>query len=175
MSKEELDYFLGGRLVARLSTIDGDGFPTITPVWYLWDGTAIFFNLGRNRAPTRNLGRNPKCGAVIDVDDRPLVGLRENFAKGVSMRGNAELYDADGFRASPPKMDDTLDFSEVLRKISRRYSLPSVDDEVQVPRMIKEASATRHPLLIVENERVLIRMEPTKIRAWDFSKAPFKD
>jgi nitroimidazol reductase NimA-like FMN-containing flavoprotein (pyridoxamine 5'-phosphate oxidase superfamily) len=175
MSKEELDHFLNGRLIARLSTIDGEGFPTVTPVWYLWDGKAIFFNLGRNRAPTRNLTRNPKCGAVIDVDHRPLSGQRENFARGVTMTGVAEVHDRASFDSALPAWRDGLDFSEMLQRVGRRYSLPPIEESERVARMIKEASPTYHPLLRGETERVLVRMEPTKIRAWDFSKAPFKD
>ena len=44
MSKEEIDDFLSGRLIARLSTIGKDGFPNISPVWYYWDGENIFFD-----------------------------------------------------------------------------------------------------------------------------------
>src|SRR5438876_3671850 len=125
MSKEELDSFLAGRLIARLSTIDGDGFPTVTPLWYLWDGRAIFFNLGKNRSPTRNLMRNPKCGVVIDVDHRPLSGQRDNYARGVTMTGKAELYDARRYDSAPPIWSDGLKFSEMLQRVGTRYALPS--------------------------------------------------
>ena len=92
MSKEEIDDFLNGRLIARLSTIGNDGFPNISPVWYYWDGESIFFDLGVNRANTKNLRRDPRCSAVIDIDNRPVSGMRENFARAVLIKGRAELY-----------------------------------------------------------------------------------
>ena len=175
MSKEELHRFLGGRLIARLSTIDGDGYPMVTPVWYLWDGKVMFFNLGRNRSPTRNLMRNPKCGVVVDFDDRPLVGLTENLAKGVSLVGNAELFDLGKSGKTRAVSRNGFDPSEIAGKISSRYATNQTKDSDQVSRMIRKASRTYHPLLRGELERVLVRMTPTRIRAWDFSKAPFKD
>jgi nitroimidazol reductase NimA-like FMN-containing flavoprotein (pyridoxamine 5'-phosphate oxidase superfamily) len=176
MSKEEIDYFLDGRLIARLSTIGNDGFPNVAPVWYYWDGESIFFDLGMNRANTRNLRRDPRCAAVIDVDNRPVTGMRDNFARAVLIRGMAELYD---HKAGQDEVftigKSTIRYSEISGKIDRRYIInPEVDGRLY-DKLVSSASPTFHPYLQGEGDRVLVRVKPKKIRAWDFSKAPWRE
>jgi nitroimidazol reductase NimA-like FMN-containing flavoprotein (pyridoxamine 5'-phosphate oxidase superfamily) len=176
MSQEEIDYFLGGRLIARLSTIGSDGFPSVAPVWYYWDGQSIFFDLGVNRASTRNLRRDPRCAAVIDVDYRPVTGIRDNLARAVLIRGTAELFD---HKAGEDEVfavgDSTIRYSEVSGKIDIRYMVePEVDGAVY-EKLVSMASPTFHPYLQGERDRVLVKVKPTRIRGWDFSKAPWKE
>ncbi len=42
MTRKEIDYFLGSRLIARLATNDPSSYPSsyprVTPVWYYWNG-----------------------------------------------------------------------------------------------------------------------------------------
>jgi nitroimidazol reductase NimA-like FMN-containing flavoprotein (pyridoxamine 5'-phosphate oxidase superfamily) len=91
MTKEEIDEFLSGRWVARLATLAGDGYPHIAPLWYYWDGECVYFELTRNRQSCKNLRRNSRCSVVIDMDDRPLMGIRTNLAKAALIVGDAEM------------------------------------------------------------------------------------
>jgi nitroimidazol reductase NimA-like FMN-containing flavoprotein (pyridoxamine 5'-phosphate oxidase superfamily) len=176
MSKEEIDYFLDGRLIARLSTIGNDGFPNLAPVWYYWDGESIFFDLGVNRANTRNLRRDPRCAAVIDVDNRPMTGMRDNFARAVLIRGIAELYDHKAGRDEVFTIGKySTRYSEISGKIDRRYVInPEVDGRLY-EKLVSGASPSFHPYLQGEGDRVLVRVKPKTVRAWDFSKAPWKE
>lgn len=177
MPKEKIDYFLGGRLLARLATVSKDGYPHVTPVWYYWDGNCIFINLGKLRAPTRNLRRNPRCAVVVDIDDRPLIGFWDNMAKAVLIVGDAELYESKQGAPEPriPVEGKKMKPPELAALIAHRYP-PNPSEELKVlPEMIKKASATYYPVLQGENDRVFIRIKPKKIKGWDFSKAPFKD
>src|SRR5215470_19923252 len=67
--------------------------PHTTPLWYVWDGEALWFLLGAGTYPRqhiRNLRRNPKLCVVIDRDARPEHrGLFD--AQGVVIRGTVEL------------------------------------------------------------------------------------
>lgn len=42
LTAEEIKEFLDGAVVARIATVDSDGFPYITPVWEEWDGEAMY-------------------------------------------------------------------------------------------------------------------------------------
>ena len=41
MSKAELDAFLEQERTCRVATSSPDG-PRVTPLWYVWDGTAVW-------------------------------------------------------------------------------------------------------------------------------------
>jgi len=179
MSKEEIDYFLDGRgLIARLSTIGNDGFPNVAPVWYYWNGESIFFDLGVNRANTRNLRRDPRCAAVIDVDNRPIMGMRDNFARAVLIRGVAELYNhiaSEDEVFAIPGNSATIRYSDLSGKIDKRYLVkPDVEGSLY-EKLVSGASPIFHPYLQGEGDRVLVRVKPKSIKAWDFSKAPWKE
>ena len=94
MSTEEIDDFLSGRWVVRLATLAGDGYPHVTPLWYYWDGKCLYLALTRNRLAFKHLNRDPRCSAVIDMDNRPLMGMRSNLAKAVVIKGDAEMTEA---------------------------------------------------------------------------------
>src|SRR3989442_13972122 len=91
MTKEEIDEFLSGRWIARLATIGKDGYPHIAPLGYSWDGECVYFALTKNRQSCKNLQRNPHCSVVIDMDDRPLMGMRSNLAQAVLLIGDAAI------------------------------------------------------------------------------------
>jgi hypothetical protein len=177
MSQDEIDYFLAGRVIGRLSTIDKNGYPSVTPVWFYWDGKAIFCDLGKNRLTTRNLKRNPKCAFIVDIDERPILGIRPNMAKGVLMVGDAELYErkSDADREEAVQVGDKImKISEVLSLIDPKY-LPELDIKQKVvEHFTSQSTPSSYPLLQGETERLLLKIKPRMIRAWDFSKAPFR-
>jgi nitroimidazol reductase NimA-like FMN-containing flavoprotein (pyridoxamine 5'-phosphate oxidase superfamily) len=92
MGWEEMDRFLRQKLVARLTSIRPDGYPHTTPLWYVWDGEALWFELGAGERPRqhlRNLRNNPKLCVIIDCDARPERG--DVFdAQGVLIRGTVK-------------------------------------------------------------------------------------
>ena len=49
LTAEEMEQFLAGSPLARLATLKPDGSPYVMPVWYQWDGEALYF-VGRQRA-----------------------------------------------------------------------------------------------------------------------------
>ena len=91
MSSEEIDEFLSGRWNVRLATNGADGYPHIAPLWYYWDGQCLYLALTTSRRSYKNLQRDSRCTAVIDMDDRPLMGMRSNMAKAVMITGDAEM------------------------------------------------------------------------------------
>jgi PPOX class probable F420-dependent enzyme len=150
MSKEEIDSFLQQKLVARLTSIRPDGYPHTTPLWYVWDGESLWYELGagaRPRQHIRNLRRNPKLCVTIDRDARPEHGGVFD-AQGVVMRGTVEL-----------STDEALQ-EEVMRKVLKKY----VGDEGE-----------RYLEVLLEDgkpgkNRVIAKIKPEHIFAWDFRK-----
>lgn len=150
MSQEEMDSFLRQKLVARLTSIRPDGYPHTTPLWYVWDGEALWFILGAGERPRqhiRNLRRNPKLCVMIDRDVRPEQGGVFD-AQGVLIRGTVEL-----------STDDTLQ-EEMARQVIRKYL--GDDGEQYVEPVLQDGKPGKN--------RVVAKVTPEHISGWDFRK-----
>ena len=51
--------------VASLATIDDDGFPQLTEVWFLLDEGELRLSLNTSRSKTTNLTSRPQCSLLI--------------------------------------------------------------------------------------------------------------
>ena len=66
MSEEERDAFLGVQRTCRLASL-GPGGPHVSPVWFVWDGAALWvYSLTRSQRWT-DIQRDPRVAAVIDA------------------------------------------------------------------------------------------------------------
>lgn len=75
---------------AHLATLDSDGFPHITPLWFVWEDGAFYMTSIADRPHLRRLAGNPRAGLGIDVEDPERAdGQRPN--RQVRAIGNAEL------------------------------------------------------------------------------------
>ncbi|MGH2465793.1 MAG: TIGR03618 family F420-dependent PPOX class oxidoreductase [Candidatus Limnocylindrales bacterium] len=88
LSRADIDRLLRRPLVARLATIDPDGYPAIVPVWIDWDGRAAWLVVRANARFVEDLRRDPRVGLSIVADDDP--DLR------VQVRGRATIVDGPG-------------------------------------------------------------------------------
>ena len=77
------------RQVASLATIDDDGFPQVTEVWYLVDRDEIKLSLNTARHKTRNLIERPQCSLL-------LLDL-ENPYRYLEVRGRARVEPDDDY------------------------------------------------------------------------------
>jgi hypothetical protein len=180
MTQAELDDFLSGRWVARVATNGADGYPSVTPLWYYWDGGSLYFNIAETRFTLKNLKRDPRCSVVIDMDERPLMGMRTNFAKAVLIVGDAQLtWAGSGETAridAGPYAGDYL-AEQAIGLITNRYGLTERDGAVGLTREgLRDlfSSAAIHGSRLDEDNvgRVLVKIVPKRLRSWDFSKAP---
>jgi len=85
MTKEEVEEFLSGNLIARISTIGKDGYPMVYPMWFLYEDGLIVFTTPKYAVKLRNLRRNPRAAVAIDIAG--------DETKGVVFRGTAELVE----------------------------------------------------------------------------------
>jgi PPOX class probable F420-dependent enzyme len=56
---------------ANLATLNADGSPQVTPVWFDFDGTNLRMNTARGRMKDRNLRRDPRIAVSIMDPENP--------------------------------------------------------------------------------------------------------
>ncbi|MGH3283527.1 MAG: pyridoxamine 5'-phosphate oxidase family protein [Streptosporangiaceae bacterium] len=84
MTAEELDAFLGDQHTCRFATTGPDG-PHVAPVWFVWDGQAIWvYSLTRSQR-WANVSRDPRVAVVIDD------GHHYHELRGVEIEGQAVI------------------------------------------------------------------------------------
>ena len=79
----DVERFLRGRHIAVVTTINPDGAPLQTPVWYLYRDGLIFVRTNSLSAKVRNIRRDPRVSVCIQ-DERPPY-------RGVNVRGTAAV------------------------------------------------------------------------------------
>jgi len=84
---EEYRYLLDAN-VATLATVEPDGTPQLSELWFLHDEGEIRLSLNTARRKTQNLSQRPQCSLLI-------LDL-ENPFKYVEIRGRARIEDDDG-------------------------------------------------------------------------------
>ncbi len=124
LSRAEIDRLLQRPLVARLATVDPDGYPAIVPVWIDWDGTAAWLVVRARASYVDNIRRNPRVGLSVVADDDP--DLR------VQVRGRAAII------AGPGPLEGNL--LAVARSMAERYEgeagLRYIDASLDWPRCL---------------------------------------
>jgi hypothetical protein len=138
------------------------------------------FELTRSRQACKNLKRDPRCSVVIDMDDRPLMGMRSNLAKAVLITGDAQMTEVGSGKkvhigAGPWKGEYAPE--QAVAMIINRYGLSERDGALGMTFESLWGLLSRQDIqesqIFRDNEgRVLTKVIPKKIQAWDFSKAP---
>lgn len=100
--------FLQQPLLMRLGTLGSDGFPQVTPVWYIYEQERFFTSTQKARIKYRNILHDPHVGASIDWDRRPYRGL--------SIRGMARFVEDD--------------IAPIIQRICTRYVPPEELDDM---------------------------------------------
>ena len=84
MDKAELDAFLAQQHTCRIATTGRAG-PHLTPLWYVWDGTALWLtSLVRSQRWT-DLTRDPRVAVLVDA------GEAYGELRGAELRGAVEV------------------------------------------------------------------------------------
>ena len=102
---DEMNEFLTtGRLFAKIATVIEDGVPSISPVWYTWDGESFLIVSKERTGMVKNLHRDPRCGLLVDNFELP-------YAR-VSVQGRVEF------------LGDDFDHIGAMREMVLRYLGP---------------------------------------------------
>ena len=108
MDADELDAFLGEERTCRLGTTSVDGRPHVTPLWFVWDGSALWINSIVRSQRWTDVQRDGRVSVVVD-GGRDYAELR-----GAELVGTVEpVGEAPRTGRSDP----------VLEPVERRYAL----------------------------------------------------
>lgn len=110
MDQAELDSFLAEERTCRVATASSSG-PHLTPLWYLWDGTALWLtSLVRSQRWT-DISRDPRVAILVDA------GEAYGELRGAELRGVLEMVGEVPRTGAP---DTELDETE--RLFARKYT-----------------------------------------------------
>jgi len=130
--------FLAGKDVVVLGTIDSDGAPLLTPMWFVHDATAIVMVTIAGTRKARNLLRDPRVAVVAESDTR--VDIRR-----VTFAGRAEVVPDS---AEQRRLADRL-LAKYAPYVEQKWAgrrMPT--DRVMfriVPRSVGSAGLPQHP------------------------------
>lgn len=85
MTPAERDAFLAAERTCRVATLNPDGSPHATPVWYVWDGEALWILSITRSQRWANLQRDPRVAVVVDAGDSYFE------LRGVELTGTVEF------------------------------------------------------------------------------------
>jgi PPOX class probable F420-dependent enzyme len=85
MTQAEVDRFLAAESVCRVATVGASGQPHVAPLWFVWDGTALWLNSIVRSQRWRDLQRDPRVSVVVDA------GEEFTELRGVELSGRAEI------------------------------------------------------------------------------------
>ena len=94
LDDNEFEQFLDGDYLARVACLTPDGAPYVIPLWYQWDGAAMWL-VGRQRAVWCEYMKNdPRVSLVVDAPhSEPDESGRSMEIPKVIMQGNAEVVE----------------------------------------------------------------------------------
>jgi Pyridoxamine 5'-phosphate oxidase len=141
MNADELNSFLGEQRTCRLATL-GSGGPHVSPVWFVWDSTALWiYSLTRSQR-WADLQRDRRVAAVIDGG--------EHYAElhGVEIEGEAVVVGPVPRTGEPDPQ--TPELAEPERLMAGKYF---------------GAADMTH-----DGRHAWLRITPAKITSWDFRK-----
>ncbi|GAA2807874.1 pyridoxamine 5'-phosphate oxidase family protein [Saccharopolyspora taberi] len=100
MRPDELDAFLGAERTCRVGT-NGPSGPHVTPLWFVWDGEALWlYSLTRSQR-WADITRNPRVAVLVDA------GHDYAELRGAELVGDAEVVgEAPRAGAPEPRLEE---------------------------------------------------------------------
>ena len=94
LGSAEIETVLALDVPARLATLDRDGFPHVTPLWFVWEDSTFWMTSIADRPHLRRLARDQRAGLCVDVEEPEWTdGQRPN--RQVRAIGHVELAPDD--------------------------------------------------------------------------------
>ncbi len=142
MTPEERDVFLRGERICRVATVSAGRGPHVSPLWFVWNGKAIWLmSLVKSQRWT-DLERDPRMSVVVDT------GHDIGELRGVELSGKVERV-GEVPRAGEPNPE--------LEEPERLFA----DKYMDGGEMSFDMSDTPHGWL---------RLVPERIVSWDYRK-----
>jgi hypothetical protein len=140
MTPDEVDAFLGEERVCRVATVKGDGKPHVVPLWFVWDGEALWLNSVVKSQRWTDLMRDPSVSVVVDG------GVAYGELRGVELTGSVSVV------GSAPRVpgEDEAGLTTPERLFAEKYN----------------GSSTFVP----DGRHAWLQLVPDKLVSWDFRK-----
>ena len=149
MTAEELDAFLGEQRTCRFATTGPDG-PHVAPVWFVWDGQAIWvYSLTRSQR-WANVSRDPRVAVVVDD------GHHYHELHGVEIEGQATIVGP--VPRTGQESEDAPELAEPERLMAAKYFGH------------ENPTASGGPEMTHDGRHAWLRVTPLKMVSWDFRK-----
>lgn len=140
MTDGELWPFIESRKSLQVATLNRDGTPQLTTLWFAVVDGAIVFETFTKSQKIVNLKRDPRIAVLVED------GSTYNELRGVSINGHADL------------VDDAAEVERYAAHIIRRNN-PEVPEEM-VPQAAK----------MMAQKRTVVVVRPARIASWDHRK-----
>lgn len=143
VTESEVNNFLNSKLNVQIATLDEEGYPTIQPIWFLYDKDSGMMHAATRKMTKKieNIRSNPDK-VYFSIDD-------ENFPyKGVKGRAEARI------------IEEPKQVLPIVEKINLKYL--GTNDHPLAQMLIDNAK---------KGDEVVIELRPKFFSAWDFGKA----
>lgn len=103
MSPAEVDAFLRDERTCRVGTIGPDGAAHVSPLWFVWDGAALWLHSLVRAQRWTDLVRDPRVTVLVDA------GEQYDELRGVELSGRAQVVGATPWTGAPdPDLDEPV-------------------------------------------------------------------
>jgi nitroimidazol reductase NimA-like FMN-containing flavoprotein (pyridoxamine 5'-phosphate oxidase superfamily) len=142
MTRVERDAFLRSQPICRVATVGRAGRPRLSALWYVWDGTALWFNSTVRSRRWAELERDPRLSAIVDDGGADFHRLR-----GVTLTGTARVIGE-----VPRRGEDVAELVEPERLFADKYM---------------GGGSFRY-----DGRHGWLKLIPDRVVSWDFAKLP---
>ena len=143
MSEEELSSFLQKQISLQIGTINKDGSPHLTTMWYLYDGENFIFHTYTKSQKIINLKRDSRITLLTEA------GNQYSDLQGIIVYGNAEIINGKD------SLEEVIRYMEM---VGEKY----VKDE--------EGAQYIEGMKLQAPKRSVVIVKPSKFISWDHTK-----
>ena len=143
MSKEEMATFLQNQISLQIGTINKDGSPHLTTMWYLFDGENFIFHTYTKSQKIINLKRDSRITLLTEA------GNQYSNLQGIIIYGNAEIINGKD------SLEEVIRYMEM---VGEKY----VKDE--------EGAQYIEGMKLQAPKRSVVIVKPSKFISWDHTK-----
>jgi len=140
MTDKEMWTFVEGCKSLQVATLNKDGSPQLTTLWFAVVDGAFVFETYTKSQKVRNLKRDPRIAILLED------GTEYETLRGVSINGTAELF------------EDPTDVERYAFAVTKRNHPALSDDDA------------RQAARALSKKRTAVVIRPAKIASWDHRK-----
>ena len=143
MSEKELSTFLQKQISLQIGTINKDGSPHLTTMWYFYDGENFIFHTYTKSQKIINLQRDPRITLLTEA------GSQYSDLQGIIIYGNAEIINGK---------DNLEEVTRYMEMVGEKY--------------IKEEDGAQYieGMKLQAPKRSVVIVKPSKFISWDHTK-----